>query len=73
MQFIQNHKDGSCKLKFSWKERWLLFTKGYFFMDKITFRHFSNNYIKMIVDWNRHFDEETKKTPTTEEDSIQNK
>ena len=42
-------------------------------MDKITFKHFSNNLIKMVVDWNCHFDEETKKTLTTEEDSIKNK
>tara|TARA_R110000803_G_scaffold123088_2_gene191044 strand:+ start:2186 stop:2407 length:222 start_codon:yes stop_codon:yes gene_type:complete len=73
MQFIQNPKDGSCKLKFSWKERWLLFRRGHLFMDQITFRHFSNNLMKMIADWNRNFNEETKKISTKKDDSVQGK
>ena len=73
MQFIQNHKDGSCKLKFSWKERWLLFKRGYLFMDEITFRHFSNNWVKIVADWNLNFSEKTKKISTKEENSIQGK
>tara|TARA_R110000751_G_scaffold226761_3_gene328658 strand:+ start:348 stop:569 length:222 start_codon:yes stop_codon:yes gene_type:complete len=73
MQFIQSTKDGSCKLKFSWRERWLLFRRGHLFMDQITFRHFSNNLIKMVADWHRNFDEETKKLSTKEDNSIQGK
>jgi len=42
-------------------------------MDEITFRHFSNNWVKIVADWNLNFSEKTKKISTKEENSIQGK
>ena len=42
-------------------------------MDEITFRHFSNNLVKMVADWNRNFSKETKEISTKKENSIQGK
>jgi hypothetical protein len=73
MKFIQNPKDGSCKIEFTWKERFLLFKKGKLLMDPLSFRHFSNNLIKIVADWTEKFDKKTKETLTKQEDKIKTK
>ena len=73
MKFIQNKEDGSCKIVFTWRERFLLFTKGKLLMDPLSFRHFSNNLIKIVADWTKNFDTKTKKTLTKPEDKIKTK
>lgn len=63
MKFVQ-HKDGSCDIKFSWKERINLFIRGKIIFKPTNFKHFSNNMFKMLMDWQENFDEETKKLNT---------
>ena len=71
MQFQQNLSDGSCKIKFSWRERWILFTKGALYMEPQTFRHFSNNLIKIVADWTAKMDPDVKKMYSTGDEPIQ--
>lgn len=73
MRFIQNPKDGSCKIVFTWRERFLLFTKGKLLMDPLSFRHFSNNLIKIVADWTAKFDKKTQQVATTEISKINTK
>ena len=73
MKFIQNKKHGSCKIQFTWKERFLLFTKGRLLMDPQSFRHFSNNLIRIVSEWTSNFDKKTQETLTKEEDIIKTK
>jgi len=73
MQFIQKKLDGSLRIKFSWRERFLLFFKGSLYLDSIGLRHFSNHLVKIISEWNLNFNEDVKNTLTTEEDSVQGK
>ena len=73
MQFLQNKEDGSCKIKFTWKERFILFTKGRLEMDPLSFRHFSNNLVRIVAEWTANFDSEVQKRFTHEDDPIQTK
>jgi hypothetical protein len=73
MKFIQKKSDGSLKIKFSWKERFILFFRGNLYLNSFALRHFSNNLIKIITEWNVNFNEDVKKLTTSEEDSIQGK
>lgn len=73
MQFIQNNKDGSGKIKFSWKERFILFFKGGLILDAVSLKHFGNTIVKIVADWQINFDENTQKTLTKKTDSIQGK
>jgi hypothetical protein len=73
MQFIQNKQDGSCKITFTWRERFLLFIKGRLLMEPQSFRHFSNNLIKIVADWTHNFDEEVQRMNTQQDDNIKTK
>lgn len=73
MIFEQNPKDGSGIIKFSWRERILLFTKGRIIMDPVSFRHFSNNLIKIVAEWTVRFDKKTQKLATKKDDIIKTK
>ena len=73
MQFIQNPKDGSAKIKFSWKERFILFFKGSLFFDAMSLKHFGNTLVKIVVEWQANFDDKTKNTMTKDTDSVKGK
>lgn len=42
-------------------------------MDAQSFRHFSNNLVRMVAEWTKNFDPEVQKMHTTEDDPIQTK
>ena len=73
MQFLQNKKDGSCKIQFSWKERFILFFKGKLFLDPVHFKHFTNSLVKIAAEWQANFGKDTKNIITKPGDSIQGK
>ena len=54
MKFKQ-FKDGSCDIKFSWKERITLLITGKLHLSDVGLRHFGNFLVKMVADWNVHF------------------
>jgi hypothetical protein len=63
MKFKQ-YENGSCDIKFSWKERWIILTKGKIHLSDINLRHFGNNLIKIVADWNIKFNDKIKNLET---------
>jgi len=57
MKFKQ-YENGSCDIEFSWKERFLLFRKGKLHLSDENLRHFGNNLVKMVADWQIKFKED---------------
>jgi hypothetical protein len=72
MKFKQ-FKDGSCDIKFSWKERITLLITGKLHLSDVGLRHFGNFLVKMVADWNVHFSEKTAKLDTHPDTEIKNK
>ena len=60
MKFIQ-YKDGSCDLKFSFKERITLFISGKIIFTPTALKYFGNNLMKILVDFQNNFDEDLKR------------
>jgi len=73
MKFIQKNSDGSCEIKFSWRERFILFFRGSLHLDSLSLRHFSNNLMKMITAWNVNFNKDVRNKVTSAKDPIQGK
>lgn len=70
MQFIQK-SDGGCEIKFSFKERWILFRKGKLILSPLALRHFSNNLMKIVNEFYIKFPEDIKKKFTQTTDKIE--
>ena len=63
MEFRQ-YKDGSADIVFSWKERFTLFFKGKIFFKAVDFKHFGNNLIHLVSQWNMKFNPVVKNLST---------
>jgi len=61
MEFKQNKKDGSCEIIFSEKEKKIINDKGKLFLSATFLKHFGNNLIKMVAEWNINFNEDVQK------------
>jgi hypothetical protein len=72
MKFKQ-YKDGSCDIEFSWKERIILFRKGKLHLSDEYLRHFGNNLMKIIADWQINFKEELVNKQTFTDTKIEGK
>jgi hypothetical protein len=48
---FKQYENGSCDIKFSWKERLLLFKNGKLHLSDEHLRHFGNNLVKIVMDW----------------------
>ena len=59
MKFKQ-YENGSCDIEFSWKERLILFKKGKLHLSEEFLKHFGNNLIKVVMDWQLKFNEKTQ-------------
>jgi hypothetical protein len=70
---FKQHEDGSCDIIFSWKERLTLFRKGKLHLSDEMLRHFGNNLVRMVSDWNLKFNEEIKNTNTYNNSKIEGK
>jgi hypothetical protein len=70
MKFKQ-YKDGSCDIEFSWKERIILFRKGKLHLSDEYLRHFGNNLIKIIAEWQINFKEELANKQTFTDTKIE--
>jgi aromatic ring-opening dioxygenase LigB subunit len=57
MKFKQ-YKNGSCDIEFSWKERIILFKRGKLHLSDENLRHFGNNLVKMVADWQIKFNKD---------------
>lgn len=63
MKFKQ-YNNGSCDIEFSWKERFILFKKGKLHLSDEYLRHFGNNLVKMVADWQMKFKEDVANKKT---------
>jgi hypothetical protein len=63
MKFKQ-HENGSCDIEFSWKERLTLLKNGKLHLSDENLRHFGNNLIKIVMDWQLKFNEKTQNIVT---------
>lgn len=69
MKFKQ-YDNGSCDIEFSWKERVNLFRKGKLHLSDENLRHFGNNLVKIVAEWNLKFNEEVKNKETFKDTDI---
>ena len=72
MKFTQ-YQNGSCDIEFSWKERFILFKNGKLHLSDEHLRHFGNNLVKIVSEWNRNFNDELQKKETTINSKIEGK
>jgi hypothetical protein len=70
---FKQYKDGSCDIKFSLKERFILFTKGKLHLSDETLRHFGNNLVGIVSNWNLMFKEDIKNKITYKDTKIEGK
>ena len=72
MKFKQ-YENGSCDIEFSVKERWIILKKGKIHLSDEALRHFGNNLVKMVSEWNLKFKEETQEKLTYDNTKIEGK
>lgn len=70
---FKQHKDGSCDIEFSWKERLILLKKGKLNLPAESLRHFGNHLVKMVSDWQINFNKETLDKQTFTNTEIKSK
>ena len=69
---FKQYENGSCDIKFSLKEKWIILTKGKIHLSDEALRHFGNNLVKMVSEWNLKFNEKLK-NKMTEDNKIETK
>jgi hypothetical protein len=72
MKFKQ-YENGSCDIEFSWKERFILFKNGKLHLSDEYLRHFGNNLVKIVSDWNMKFNTELQQKVTQIDTKIEGK
>ena len=72
MKFKQ-YENGSCDIEFSVKERWLILKKGKIHLSDEALRHFGNNLVKMVSEWNLKFKKDTQEKLTYDNTKIEGK
>jgi hypothetical protein len=72
MKFKQ-YENGSCDIEFSLKERLILFRKGKLHLSDENLRHFGNNLVKMVADWQLKFNEDIVNRQTFTDTKIEGK
>jgi hypothetical protein len=72
MKFKQ-YENGSCDIEFSIKERWIILKKGKIHLSDEALRHFGNNLVKMVSDWNLKFNNELQNKFTYDNTKIEGK
>lgn len=63
MKFIQ-YKNGSCDLKFSFREKIIILLKGKLFFSEEALKHFGNNLVHMVMEFNKKIKPELNKKMT---------
>jgi hypothetical protein len=72
MKFKQ-YPNGSCDIEFSWKERYILFTKGKLHLSDEGLRHFGNTLVAIVSEWNAQFNEDIKNKSTQVDSKVEGK
>jgi hypothetical protein len=61
---FKQYDNGSCDIKFSWKERMMVLKKGKLHLSDENLKHFGNNLVKVVMDWQLKFNEKTQNIQT---------
>ena len=69
MKFKQ-YENGYCDIEFSLKERWIILKKGKIHLSDEMLRHFGNNLVKIIMDWQLKFKEDIANKQTFSDTKI---
>jgi len=69
MKFKQ-YENGSCDIEFSIRERWIILKKGKIHLSDENLKHFGNNLVKMVMDWQLKFNEDVQNKLTFNETKI---
>ena len=72
MNFKQ-YNNGSCDIEFSLKERWLILKNGKIHLSDEMLKHFGNNLVKMVVDWQLKFKEDVANKQSYTDTKIEGK
>jgi hypothetical protein len=72
MKFKQ-YENGSCDIEFSLKERWIILKKGKIHLSDENLKHFGNNLVKIVMDWQLKFNEEVANKITFKDTEIKGK
>jgi len=72
MKFKQ-YDNGSCDIEFSWKERGIILRKGKIHLSDEMLKHFGNNLVKMVMDWQIKFREDIANKQTHTDTKIEGK
>ena len=69
MKFKQ-YENGSCDIEFSLKERWIIVKKGKIHLSDEMLKHFGNNLVKIVMDWQLKFKEDIANKQTFSDTKI---
>jgi hypothetical protein len=61
---FKQYDNGSCDIEFSWKERISILKKGKLHLSDENLKHFGDNLIKIVLDWQLKFNENTQNLKT---------
>jgi hypothetical protein len=70
---FKQYENGSCDIEFSWKERLRLFKNGKLHLSDEDLRHFGNNLVKIVSEWQLKFNKEIVNKQTYEDSKIEGK
>jgi hypothetical protein len=70
---FKQYEDGSCDIEFSKEELNILSKKEKLHLSAENLRHFGNNLIRIVSDWNIKFNEKLKNKETFESTKIEGK
>jgi hypothetical protein len=71
MQFRQNKNDGSCDINFSDEEIEIIKKHKKIHINAISFKHFSNCFIRMVMEWQENFNGDIKNMATNAYDVVE--
>jgi len=61
---FKQYENGSCDIEFSWKERMMILKKGKLHLSEDNLKHFGNNLVKVVMEWQLKFNEKTQNIQT---------
>jgi hypothetical protein len=64
-------EDGSCNIEFSKEELEIIAEHKKIFLPAEGLRHFGNVLVKMVADWNMHFNKDVKELMTDEKTVVE--
>tara|TARA_R100001163_G_C5017710_1_gene161480 strand:- start:557 stop:814 length:258 start_codon:yes stop_codon:yes gene_type:complete len=64
-------KDGSCDIVFSEEEKKIIMDKGKISLTATGLKHFGNNLMRIVMEFNMNFDEKLMKTGTNENSKVE--